>query len=286
MGKPKITILFDGKNLTNTNEDYETSQKRINVIDEFIEIARDYVVMNVFKLIDVKGKCFNCGYETSSDDDDGLRYCSNCRISKYDIVMNQCSDSISTVDYDDYGNFEKSLNRLQGLEKIKLPIDMFDKLDAHFRKARKPLGEEIRNRPLLPNGKKEGTSVDLLIDALKCIEYEKYYENFIYILHKYWVCRCPDISKYEDDIRRDYMITQKAYGHIDTKRSSSLNLEFRKLKHLELLGIYPKIVDREFFRLPIGIKALLELEEDWRKICDMVVQLNGEDTHIVYKSLY
>lgn len=217
----------------------ECALKRIELIRKYVDlIGRILPNVNIVMNIPLNEECVICG-RVGNTNNTGICVCG------YMIPTINSRDGISNnkSNYLDCENFQKTLAKYEGIITLD-ERDMKDicvKLDAYFKSYGKPSGEEIRALPLNERGWKNGTSYELMGDALKAIN-KPIYDYVPYICHSYWGYKLPDLSSVRNQVIEDYIKTQPVFNHIINRypelRKSSLNTGFRMFKHLQLRG-YP-----------------------------------------------
>jgi len=280
IGVLKKVISFKAKSQdsnfnSNSNENNENSSNEINqneerhlIIANYLEIAREYIQVNLIRQLNNPNVCKNCKYNFEESNDDVLS-CPECGVEHTNIFRvptsseNQ-SGNVYKNNYTDDANFIKALKRFQGLQTNKLPESLFPELDEYFKSYGMPTGEEIRKRPLNKNNQKDGVSRELLHEALSKTKNSAFYEDDRLIMNLYWGIPLPDISGIEAGIMEDYSKTQKVFLALDKDRTSSLNANYRLFRHLQLRGYPCKESD---FKL-IRTQSIRELYENlWYKMC-------------------
>lgn len=164
-------------------------------------------------------------------------------------------------------NFLKGLQRFQGKRSRKLPVDMFDRMDEYARKFNMPTSEEVKKMPLNADGKrgpKEYTR-GYMKGLLDILDYKSYYNDINLITHLYWGWKLPDISAYEEQIKKDYEMSQIVFNEIQKDRQSSLILPYRIFRHLKHAGYPCNIEDFDIVTTPEIKQAY---EDIWKEICD------------------
>ena len=169
---------------------------------------------------------------------------------------------------EDISNFVKILDKFEGKTNLILDSSFMNLLDNYFLGIGLKKGEEIRKLKLNGEGKKDGTSKKMLWNALESLGYSQYYDETSYIANVYWGWELPDISRYRDQLIKDYQITQNIWNVIksDYKRSASLGTQFRLYVQLMAVG-YPKC-DRNDFKIQENIESLRLHNECWKIMCE------------------
>lgn len=261
----------------NIPEEEEIQYLRHRIISDYLEIARKYISIDLVRKLPEKTNCPGCDikYEEIEliEDESGSMICPNCSLEKINIVKKPfysdgCRVNNSRNNYEDRINFEKVLLRYQGKQVTKPSKELYEKLDAYFISKGLQSSEYYKQLPLLQDGTKEGTSRDMMLDALSNINCSGYYDDINLILNVFFGWSLPDVSHLEEDIMNDYDQSQKVYELLDKEgRKSSLNSQFRLFCLLRKNGIFCKFRD---FKIP-STPGILEYHKNiWKKICQVL----------------
>lgn len=266
-------VVFFKKQLE--KEDEAIVNHRLYIIREYIDIAKQYIRLEISHKIPSKSSCGSCGVDMSKnliDEDLGLIICPKCGYERENISYNSTYKDIQRVNlsnrnnYDDCENFRKALLRFQGRQTHRPPAKLYEQLDDYFIKIKKPTGKEITKTPPTEEGKKKGTSREMMFEALSETNNSAYYDDINLILHIYWGWDLPDISSIEERIMEDYINTQHIYNSIVQKdRNASLNIQFRLYVHLKAVG-YP--CTKDDFKIQTSRDSLIFHNEMWNVMCE------------------
>ena len=262
----EITIL--------NNSIQDRIERRVKIIDEYLNIARKYINIEVVKLPrKPELSCTNCGFNLhdlalNTDDVVACPYCS-CERIKITRIQLASEDSESNSDknsYEDRENFYKSILRYQGRQTNVIPEEkIFRALDTYFTECRLPIGSEVKLMPANKRGRRGKTSIPLLIDALKSTKYSKYYEHVYLIANHYWGWIPNDITHLEDKLMADYDATQTVYNRIPHgERKAALNTQLRLYVQLLALGHPCQKTD---FKIPKSQVSLDFFQQMWQTMC-------------------
>lgn len=242
------TVTFD---MTDDDQYYESDnvefKDRINIIEKYIEIASDYINLSIIKINNHRKEiCCGCG-ESLTDifpDDNGFVRCPNVDCQTENIAMLNTKiindgghSAVNNVDSID--NFLKAFFYYQGLQSVKFPDNLFDKLDNHFRNMGRKSGDEIKKLPINSRGKRGDTDHKMIWSALCSIGYSEFYKHSNYICYKYWGWELPNVMHLKDTIIYYYNVIQKIYNNIpvdERGRDSSLGIPFLLWRLLQLAG--------------------------------------------------
>lgn len=271
---PKVVSFKSTKNIPSFPEESQTNKNlRHLVISKYLEIARDYIQINVIREFPAETKCKGCDSSINNIiiDESGLQYCPVCRIETEIIAQtpfyrdtNRVNTSLRN-NYEDRDNFSKAIKRYQGKQPNRLPHSLPSILDDYFTSYGLPTGEEVKKLPLDSRGRRGKTNKEMMYKALYDTGYASYYEDVNLICHLYWGWSLPDISHLEDAIIEDYDRSQRVYEFIKKDRKSCLNTQYRLFRHLQLRGYDCHLDD---FKI-VKTREILEYHEDtWKKICE------------------
>jgi hypothetical protein len=256
-------------------ESKEKIEYRLKLIHHYLDHARDFIQIDMIHKMEIKAECPVCGLEFSkiaTDEESGLCSCPNCGYEREAISHNSSYKDSQRVNignrnnYDDCENFRKALMRYQGKQPHKPPEKLYEQLDEYFIKIGKQVSSEIKKLPSTPEGKKKGTSRQLMFEALGETNNSAYYDDINLIMHNYWGWDLPDISDLEEQIMEDYINTQQVYNSIPNKdRNASLNIQFRLFVHLKALD-YP--CTKEDFKIQTSRDSLEFHQMMWKVMCE------------------
>lgn len=204
----------------------EYMEQRLYLINRYLELISKYVKVNIFRRPERSSICEICGFDYGSYDITDS--CPNCHV-QINIINRNTNAKIKTKpaknNYEDRNNFYRTLIRYQGKQIVKLPDDIFTRLDNYFSSYHLPTANEIKKRPLDERGRREGTTLNLMLTALKNIGLSEHYENARLICHLYWDWKLPNVSNLEKNIMDDYEQFQSRYRSYKKNRKSSLNTQ-------------------------------------------------------------
>jgi hypothetical protein len=237
---------------------------RLEVIRKYLEIASTYINFQYYPdcNIRVKPHCISCSRPLGKIMD-GEWHCP-CGFVTYKI-RDTSAISKGESEYRPESTFVKELTYFQGRENIPLPEDLHDKLDVYFR-SKGIFREEVLKSPLDSYGKRKGTSLRLVVEALKAIGYPTLYKRANSIGRDYFGWQLLNLDPYMDDILHIYRKIQKAYKKIPRTRKSNINTQGTLYRILRILGLPVRDDD---FKLCTTYKSNDECELLWRKTCEL-----------------
>jgi len=218
----------------NIEENKDKRLQRLMLIEKFLDIASEYININICKKGNYIG-CPSCGsplpkIDTSDGDNPTCNKCETeiIQLSNY-IPDNETPQpkKNNNNNLEGRNNFIKDLSRYQGkLKNVKIPANLKQSLDDYFTMISFPIGDVIKSNSNLLNR----TSKDLMYSALKNIGMSKLYKDVNLICHIYWGWELINLEQLEDEILKRYDKIYEVYEiiKIDSKdeRSSSLNSQY------------------------------------------------------------
>ena len=242
-------------------------------LEDFLDLCSIYIRIERIKTVKYEFRCKGCNnnLEDLKEDFEGVVTCNICNCINTYMKPNSYQRDNEKFQYffdEDISNFVKILDKFEGKTNLILDSSFMDLLDDYFLGIGLKKGEEIRKLELNEEGKKDGTSKKMLWNALESLGYSQYYDETSYIANIYWGWELPDISRYRDQLIKDYQITQNIWNVIksDYKRSASLGTQFRLYVQLMAVG-YPKC-DRNDFKIQENIESLRLHNECWKIMCE------------------
>ena len=259
-------------------EDEKSQMVRHRIISEYLEHARKYIGINLIRTYLNSGSCPACGAKYNDieliEDDSGSMVCPICNMEKVLIYKNPffsdgCRVNNSRNNYEDRANFEKVLMRYQGKQITKPDRELYIKLDEYFLSKGLPSSDDYQKMPLMLNGRKEKSSRELMFEALSNINCSGYYDDINLICHVFFGWKLPDVSHLEEEIMRDYDISQRIYEQLPNRegRKSSLNSQWRLYVLLKRRGWPCRSRD---FKIPMTQNILEYHKMVWKQICNIL----------------
>ncbi len=270
-------------NLEESLEKYlESSSEKISIykqfptkinLENYLDVCSIYIRVERIKNITYTFKCKACdnNLEDLKEDSEGVVTCPICNCINTYMKPNNYQRDLEKFNYcfdEDVNNFIKILDKFEGKTNMMVNQDFIKLLDDYFLGIGLNKGNYYKDLRLTIDGKKAGTSRKLLWMALEKIGYSQYYDEVSYIANVYWGWRLPDLTKYKDQLIKDYQTTQNVWNLIKTdyKRSASLGTQFRLYVQLKAVG-YPN-TDRDDFKIQDNIESLRLHNECWKIMCE------------------
>ncbi len=242
-------------------------------LEDYLDICSRYIRVERIKNITYTFDCKGCGrsLEDLKEDSEGVVTCPVCNCINTYMKPNNYQRDLEKFNYcfdEDVNNFIKILDKFEGKTNLIITEDFIKLLDNYFLGIGMKGRNYYKKMPLTIDGKKEGTSRKLLWSALEKIGYSQYYDEVSYISNVYWGWSLPDLTKYKDQLIKDYQMTQNIWNFIkeDYKRSASLGTQFRLYVQLKAVG-YP-YADRDDFKIQDNIESLRLHNECWKIMCE------------------
>ena len=269
--RPIISVRSFGKK----NQELDSSSiERLEVIDEYLEIAREYYPISVHRERPLQEGCPSCGANDEEIDfsDNGMSYCQGCGVERKILVrlpsQREISDEpvVNSGSYETRGNYYKAIIRFQGKQSNRLPKNLEETLDRYFTARDFPSGSRIREMPLLRYGRRcEKTSSRWMYKALSDCGLSAYYEDWRLICKIYWGWELLDLGDKEDYLMELYDKTQRVLESIPNKvRKAALNVQFQLRG--TLMGIGEEVINDDFKVIKTD-DTIAEHERLWKFAC-------------------
>lgn len=260
------------ENETTTEED----ERKLLYVEEYLAHASKYIDMSYSRRKEKKHQlCSACYSELKeSFHDSSTIQCSNCG-AIFQTYCTKRTEKEGTYEKsggnnpdDTLDNFKRSLNRTLGLQVDVPDNSLYELLDEYFISKGRPSGDEIKEEPENPDGTRGDTDHQMLWEALKKIRKTNRYEDSWLIGHNYWGWRLPDFAHLYDKIVSHYVKTQAIFFQMTPEergRISSIGTEWRKFKHLQLVG-YP--CEESQFKVPENTESMRNQQRIWKIMCE------------------
>lgn len=228
-----INILQEPMRMTFMGKPKKSNKKKQKVIDEYINIAQNYININT-EIPEKKNKieCSNCSNRKEFDIAEGNIYiCRQC--SAQQIVLKHISSyrDINRVNisskymYDRKVHFRDCINQYQGKQNSTILPKVYKDLEEQFEKHHLLVGG--------PNDPKEVRFSKITKEHvgmfLKDLNYTKHYENINLIHYNFTGIKPDDIGYLEDKLLEDFdMLTDlydKKYRH-NVDRKNFINTQY------------------------------------------------------------
>jgi len=230
-------------------ESDEASIVRRTIISKYLEIANQYIDLNIEKVLRKDHMCSFCEapLKDIEPNEKGFVICKNCNCEnilnfneKYKAENSEDGELYKNKSSKDDGseNFAKALNDFLCNQSSRYPEDLFDLLTKHFKNfANPPLPEIVSKRDVNIYGEKIGTNRDMMDRALNSIGKPDLYSHTRMICHLYWGWDPPNISSdIIESIWRDYYLFSNTYKSIAKEfgeRKSVLNSQYLLFRLLQ-----------------------------------------------------
>ncbi len=231
----------------------EADQEKKNIYNRYLIIARNYIQIDACKQKSKKLVCQECRGSDFDTIDDNFYACRNCKIC---IQLMDDSHSYKDIDrlnlssrytYTKKGHFKEAIDKFQGLQNTNIDQKVYDTI----RKEQKKYN--------ISNLTKEHIRLFLSENG-----YSKHYEDSTLIYSTLTGTKSPDISMYETELLSKFEQAEAVYEKVkDPDRTNSLNVYYKLMKLLQIVGYVCKIEDFDIMKRD----KITEHDETWEKIC-------------------
>lgn len=257
-----IFDLIPQTKLRKTDSNYSPTQddiERIECIEKYFELAKKYInltyVCTGYNAVIPQTQCGNCEYDLSllPVQKDNIIECPSCGVEKYLTVPVNTGPKIKDVDLitkETSSAMKKLLDEYNGKIVIKEDIsEVISRLDAYFSSKKIPTSKSAKLLPLLPSGKKRGTSANDMRTALKFCKYS-FYNATRYLCKLIWGWKFENIDHLEISIINDAIDLEIGYQKVPPKmkdRKASISKQASLYFLLRNRGVSVDISD---FKIP------------------------------------
>ena len=259
-------------------EDEEIVTKRLAIIKSYIDIAKEYIKINLVHKLGNEAMCPGCGKpfdELIVDEDSGMCIC-RCGYERANLSKSILYKDGSRVNMGNRNNYIEKQNFIKELDYFDSHIGdppklLYAQLDTYFESISFPKGEYWENQPLNADGEKTGTSLSIMYEALSKINNSAYFNSVNLIVHKYWGWTLISLSQYRDEIMEVYNSTKRIYNsllpEVKDYRTASLNAKFTLLGIVRALSIPIKT---ERIKIQETRESLVLHHKLWEIMCNTV----------------
>lgn len=271
------TIVFDVEEEEKYEELDDDLRYRIHLIDEYLDIAADYIEIDIIRNNSRPSDlCNGCGMSLSkvATSEEGTVRCPECFTEHDVIILNKLAkdgariNTNNSTDDESIDNFLRAFIRYQGLQLERPDDSLYDELDDYFLRHDRAPGEQIRQLPLNSRGRRGDTDHKMLWNALSQIGHSEHYEDANLIGHIYWGWTLPNVMHLKERIIDKYNKTQKVFYQIPPEergRNSSLGTQYRLWRHLQLEG-HECYMDE--FKIAENSDSIRTHNRLWRLMCE------------------
>lgn len=251
-----------GESLPYSNTDLQ----RIDIIEQWINIAKRYITVHLTREIPIVNYCVDCECPLERSERGSELICPSCNMiinAPIESMVGESAVQAKKKNYEIVENIRKIFYRIQGIGEVKVPIDKitacFDEHLASTSKLSKPIT-------------KSNMTKAYIIKLLKMYNFEDYYSDLNYIAHKYLDTPLPNYSEYEEAIIDRASAFVKIYPQIPKELTSIINGQYLIFKFLHQEKVPVKLED---FKMTNGDEALKEYERIFKEACTI---LGGSET--------
>jgi hypothetical protein len=274
----KKTLNTNNKKMKYINEveniikNYDDISHDDGIVNDYLRIVKKYVNVELIRNKIKSNLCIGCKRELRTIGVCEIVICGFCNCEntfKNKVVNEHDKVNTSVIRKKNEENFICEYQLFNNEKSPKLPENFENKLDEYFKHTKFPVGSEIKKRPLIDNGLKktrQGTKIDIMIEALQKCKFNKYYRYVRHICVLYWGWVLKDISKYKEQIFARYRITSNIYNKIKLG-SSNLNTDFHLFKILRSMELDCRPND---FKAVKGRNTIKNYESHWQKIVNEI----------------
>jgi uncharacterized Zn finger protein (UPF0148 family) len=268
-------------------ESDENTVRRLSIIDKYLDIASDYMELDIIRVNSRKSDiCNGCGFSLTKIalNEEGTVRCPECQTEHAVIITTKLSKDSARINMntnmedESIDNFLRAFTRYQGLQPDQPDEKIYAKLDEYFVRNGRATGKEIKQLQLDRRGFRGDTNHKMLWDALSHIGHSEYYEDTNLIGHLYWGWTLPNVSHLKERLIDKYIKTQKVFYEIPIEergRNSSLGTQYRLWRQLQLEGHECYMSEFKLAENPESVRTHHRL---WKMMCE---RANHQDIYYI-----
>lgn len=232
------------------------STRKQEIIEQFCNIAKEYIEIPIIHIPMKKVVCKDCGLELQKDDD-YLFVCKECGYAIKQLantntyLENNRINVAQRYVYDKRSHFGDSIKKFQGKQNTTIPQQVYADIYEKIRSHAIPI---------------DRVNKDQIYEFLKLTNWANYYEDITLIYTEITHRPAPDISALEQALFSLFDEVVPVYERVKPpERTNFLNGQFVLFKLLQKLR-YP-CREEDFYILKTRDK-MLEHDCIWKKICN------------------
>jgi hypothetical protein len=272
VGTP-MSISFFGGNKSQTPQNPQTHEKKEDLLQKFLDIAKNYIPIKTFKReVQRKHSCL-CGNSTYFTQTENTITCDSCGIEKNIYTIHTNFKDVDRVNlsqkykYNKKTHFRDTMNQYQGKQNKKIDPIVYEKCDQWFKRHNLLLDVEEdvvgeKERFYRQHKKITKGHIDMaLCETGNTSNYED-----VNLIHNYFTgIPCPDISHIESELNDDFDKVAEAYETLkDVDRTNFLNSQY--VLYQLLRRRKEKVDEGDFHKLKTR-ERLIEHDSIYSKIC-------------------
>lgn len=206
----KFVSLESGNEKITKEKDNDDYHYRIKLVKDYLNVARKYITLNVFEESRIGDNvCDRCGVERVFETTEkGVTYCSVCRGERKVLIVSQFrkdneDEAVIHNPTDTDNTFYKTLMRIQG-KLSTIPEDVINDVESKLLDVTGRDPAQIRSLPLTEDGRKEGTSQKIMVDALNSTNNSEWAKEWVLLCHEIWGWSIPEFGGMEDIFIHEY----------------------------------------------------------------------------------
>lgn len=258
-----VKVSFFSKSKENT----ETDEKKGDLLDQFLEIAKKYVPIRAHKKESIRKISCTCGNNNSNEfkQTEDFLICEDCGLEKMMYTIQTNFKDIDRVNmsqkykYKRKVHFRDTVNQYQGKQNKKFSPKMYKDVDEWFEKHNLLVDSEIFYE------KHKNITKEHLSMALTETGHNKHYEDINLIFNYFTGIACPDISDVENDLFDDFDKVVDIYESLDgIDRTNFLNNQYILYQLLRRRKVKVKESDFDILKTR---DRLIEHDSIFERIC-------------------
>lgn len=252
-----------------TNNHTENDDKKEILLEQFLEIAKNYIpIRNYKKETQKKIICEDCNNFTDFIYTENTITCENCGMEQNIYTIQTNFKDIDRVNlsqkykYSKRVYFRETVNRFEGKQNKKINQQVYDDIEKWFEKHNLLDRDQITFHERHSKITKEHMYM-----ALSETGHNLHYEDINLLHNQFTGLPCPDISYIRNELFEDFDKVMSVYESIDVERVNSLNSQYILYQLLRRRKV--KVNENDFGMLKTRDR-LIDYDEIYQKICHIL----------------
>jgi hypothetical protein len=255
-----VNISFFGKK----KETSETEEKKENLLEKFLDVAKNYIPIRTYKKETKRKISCDCGNSTDFTHTENTITCEVCGIETNIYTIQTNFKDIDRVNlsqkykYSKRVYFRDTVNRYEGKQNKKIDKKVYDDTENWF----------IRHNLLVEGNsfheRHSKITKDHLYMALSETGHNLHYEDINLLHNQFTGIPCPDISYIRNELFDDFDKVMNVYETMEVDRVNSLNSQYILYQLLRRRKV--KVNENDFGMLKTRDR-LIEYDEIYSQIC-------------------
>lgn len=204
LGPLEKVVSITSTDFAGSGKDEDNYYYRIKIIKDFLNVAKKYVPISFHEDTSIGDNvCDRCGVKRNFETTDiGMTYCTVCYHERKVLTVSQFrkeneEESGAFIPMDIDNTFYKEVMRVQG-KRVIVPENVVKSIEDKLAELGCSPSSVIKKTPLDSNGRKPGTSRNLMIQAINLSGNGDFLKDWMILCNEIWGWSLPEFNDLED----------------------------------------------------------------------------------------